>query len=126
MLTKCAVSSGYYSVGGDASTRTQQVQCEAPGNNSGTSVYCSNGMRYVCPGGFFGNSSGLNTSVCTGGCSAGYYYCPAGSTNLNATAIRCGGTDKYVPRPSPNDTHSLHLLPSLCWFRITFSGESEC
>ncbi len=91
-----AVSSGHYSIGGDASTRTQQVQCEAPRNNSGTSVYCSNGVRYVCPGGYFGNAPGLNTSVCSGGCSAGY-YCPAGSTN--AIAIRCGGADKYVPRP---------------------------
>ena len=65
--------------------------CSGP---DGLSSYCpGDGIKYTCPGGVFGDVSGLTTSACSGPCAAGY-FCPSGSTN--ATAVRCGGTDRLV------------------------------
>ena len=45
------VSLGYYTVGGGSRTRTGQQVCER-------GHYCSAGMKYPCPAGTFGNTTG--------------------------------------------------------------------
>ena len=34
--------------------------------------YCQNGIKYLCPSGYYGDSIGLTSSNCTGKCSSGY------------------------------------------------------
>ncbi len=58
------------------------------GSTSATAVQCPPGSYSLvgagacepCPGGRFGASAALSSSVCTGTCTAGY-FCPAGSTS---------------------------------------------
>lgn len=52
----------------------------------------------LCPAGRFGNSTGLNSSICSGWCQSGY-YCPPGSTS--ATQMPCGDRHSYCPLGSP-------------------------
>ena len=42
----------------------RQVQCES-------GFYCTEGVRWACPPGFYGNVSGLSTPYCSGPCAAG-------------------------------------------------------
>ncbi|CAM9428034.1 unnamed protein product, partial [Laminaria digitata] len=58
-----------------------QVRCE-PG------FYCTEGVRWACPPGFYGNVSGLSTPHCSGPCAAGY-ICGAGA--ITPTEKVCGG-----------------------------------
>ena len=92
-----AVSAGFYSAGGTSTyTQTMQLVCPSPSDpaSNGSAVYCTgDGLIQVCPGGKFGNASGLTSSACSGPCLAGY-YCPAGSAN--STAFPCGGKNVYV------------------------------
>lgn len=69
-------------------THTDQLQCE-PG------YFCTNGRRFPCPLGRYGNSSGLTDSNCTDICPKGY-YCPYGTS----IPIRCGESSYYCPEAS--------------------------
>jgi hypothetical protein len=81
------VTAGYFTIDGNATTKSAQSICP-------TGSYCENGVAYLCPEGSFGSQTALNTPACSGQCSAGY-YCPAGSTS--ATAFDCGGANVYCP-----------------------------
>lgn len=65
--TRYSVSSGYYGIG-SSTTQTGQQQCP-------TGEYCSGGVRYNCPVGRYGSSTGLSTSSCSGACAPGT-VCP--------------------------------------------------
>jgi hypothetical protein len=84
-----SVDTGYYSLGSeDVNLRTSQKQCE-PG------FYCSEGVRYDCPAGRYGNAFGLSKRECGGVCAVGY-YCPARSTSAREYPCppgRFGGTE---------------------------------
>eukprot|EP01035_Chromulina_nebulosa_P019898 gene19898-25853_t len=85
------VDIGYYSVGGlDEYTRTLQMKCE-PGH------WCRHGQRYLCDGGCYGDSFGLTSSTCSGGCEAGY-YCINGS--ISSKQHLCGDPNRYCPSNS--------------------------
>jgi hypothetical protein len=88
------VSDGYYTTGGSSHfTRTGQAICE-PGYycNSSLSLQGDSGVRYLCPAGVYGSTSGLITSSCTEACPTGH-YCPAGSVlPTKCPAGRYGGT----------------------------------
>ena len=63
---------GYYGVGGiNAHVRIDQEICPR-------GHYCDNGMKFLCPEGSYGNSTGIFERRCTGFCPAGF-YCPEGS-----------------------------------------------
>ncbi|MBR3930134.1 MAG: hypothetical protein IKJ62_00970, partial [Alphaproteobacteria bacterium] len=79
-----SVTSGYYSTGGSATTRTGQKQCTA-------GTYCSGGVSASCPGGTYGSTAGLTTNACSGQCKEGY-YCPAGSTSATQNACPSGSS----------------------------------
>lgn len=73
-------------------TRTRQFECEK-------GHYCTDGVRYRCPAGFYGYQSRETSPWCSGLCDAGY-YCPFGSSARNQ--IACGAADAsvYCPRGS--------------------------
>ena len=87
------VSDGYFS-GPDATTDAshQYYQTVCP-----VGSFCSRGLQALCPGGVFGNATGLATALCSGLCTAGY-YCPANSTS--PTAFPCGDVSVYCPAGS--------------------------
>lgn len=66
-------------------TRYEEYECE-PG------YYCVNGLRYICPAGYYGSKSREHSNTiyhnCEGKCAVGY-YCPEGSTS--PYALPCGG-----------------------------------
>ena len=64
---------GYYTIGGNSTTRSDQLPCP-PGS------YCNKGIIRECPAGRFGSSVRLSNSACSGPCDRGF-YCPAGSTS---------------------------------------------
>ncbi|TYZ58639.1 hypothetical protein PybrP1_009226 [[Pythium] brassicae (nom. inval.)] len=86
-----AVASGYYSVGGSNATRVHQLVCE-PG------YFCLGGVKYQCPEGTFGATSGLRDATCSGLCAAGY-YCPSYPRlpSVRATQLECGSSTVYCP-----------------------------
>ena len=57
----------------DKSKRTSQAICPS-------SEYCNDGLRFKCPPGVYGNTSGLTNSDCTNLCPPGF-YCLEGSVN---------------------------------------------
>ncbi|KAL3656443.1 hypothetical protein V7S43_018668 [Phytophthora oleae] len=75
-------------------TETEEVSCPV-------GCYCSPdealGASRLCPGGTFGNVTGLASALCSGPCEAGY-YCPRGSTS--ATPFPCGDVNVFCPRSS--------------------------
>eukprot|EP01031_Cornospumella_fuschlensis_P026615 gene26614-32164_t len=73
------VLQGYYSIGGNESTRVSQLQCEL-GN------FCVGGKKYPCPAGRYGETRGLFNPSCSGSCSPGH-YCPQGT--VLPTIFRC-------------------------------------
>lgn len=86
------VLQGYYTISssedhGAESTRTAERRCE-PG------FYCSQGVKALCWGGFYGDAFGQTSPQCSGACAAGY-YCPNGSTN--ARELLCGDASRYCP-----------------------------
>ncbi len=87
-----ATKNGYYTVGPTASsspdTHTSENICEY-------GHYCSDGQKKECPGGTYGNSTGLSTVLCSGICRAGF-YCPQGSIH----ELECGGDDFFCPEGS--------------------------
>lgn len=91
------VAPGYYSVGGTNSTRYHQLPCE-PG------YYCArDGMKRQCPHGTYGATSGLQTSQCSGLCTAGY-YCPSYPfpPSTSSTQVACGNSTVYCPTGTGN------------------------
>lgn len=84
------VDKGYYSVGGNQSTREDQMRTP-PGS------FSENGILYACPAGRYGSESGMSSSACSGLCSRGY-YCPAGSISPFMRA--CGSDDVVCPTGS--------------------------
>jgi hypothetical protein len=72
-----SVDIGYYTLGGEGFGvngtlyRTSQEMCPQ-------GSYCVNGMRVLCPAGFWGGSLGLSFKMCSGFCPAGY-YCEEGT-----------------------------------------------
>ena len=75
----------------DELVRIAQIICE-PG------FYCIQGIRYKCPLGSYGSTSGLFTKTCSGLCHAGY-LCPLNSTS--AEQEQCGVDARvYCPQGS--------------------------
>jgi hypothetical protein len=54
--------------------------------------YCSNGIKYPCPAGKYGDTEGNTNETCNGLCHAGF-YCPIGSKT--STAFYCGGYGRF-------------------------------
>ena len=84
------VSLGYVTLGGDATTRSDQ-RIAAVGS------YAFLGLENLCPGGYFGDSEGLSSGFCSGPCAPGF-YCPPGSTSPYMR--RCGGDYFFCPKGS--------------------------
>lgn len=83
--TPTVAFAGFYTVGGDETTRHAQRMCPA-------GSYCVNGVRRLCPAGRFGEVAGA--TECSGDCALGF-YCPVGSKN--SSAISCGVASFYCP-----------------------------
>ncbi|KAJ1395929.1 hypothetical protein B484DRAFT_340119, partial [Ochromonadaceae sp. CCMP2298] len=67
------VRRGYYSAGGNRTTRFLQEPCPQ-------GAYCVQGVVRSCPAGRYGRGERLTDPQCTGACSRGH-YCPPGSTS---------------------------------------------
>jgi hypothetical protein len=63
------VPKGFYSMGGNESTRSNVVV-------SPMGHYARMGVLYTCPAGRFGATEGLDSSFCSGPCDVNGYYCP--------------------------------------------------
>ena len=67
------VDAGYYTIGGDNQyNHTRYAQKICPLGH-----FCQHGKRYRCPGGTYGNTTGLSTNLCSGKCPGGYFCRPA-------------------------------------------------
>jgi hypothetical protein len=88
---------GYYSVGVTNNTRFYQRPCE-PGH------FCVDGVKYQCPAGTYGSTSGLSTPACSGECAPGY-YCPSypGPPSTSRTQTECGNSTVYCPAGTGNE-----------------------
>mmetsp|Transcript_3555 Transcript_3555/g.5536 ORF Transcript_3555/g.5536 Transcript_3555/m.5536 type:complete len:1103 (+) Transcript_3555:128-3436(+) len=84
------VDEGYYTVGGNLSTRVSQVR-------STRGHFAIGGLDYICPAGRYGIRNGESDPLCTGICSKGF-YCPAGS--VSPIMYPCGGDDRICPTGS--------------------------
>jgi hypothetical protein len=75
---------GYYtgpaSGNSSAANQASQVMC-GPGS------YCSQGLRFDCPSGTYGDVPLLSSAACSGMCAAGH-FCNSGATS--ATQNPCG------------------------------------
>lgn len=99
------VDSGYYTIGpdsapeqlqkdSDAHIRYSQILCER-------GYYCVHGVRFKCPGGYYGGETGLTGGTCSGMCTPGY-ICDEASPS--PTQRVCGGVSVYCPEGSYNTT----------------------
>jgi hypothetical protein len=88
-----SVSSGYFSIGGNVSTRSDQSI--AP-----RGFYALNGLLFTCPAGRYGTREGEDNALCTGECLKGF-YCPGTSSFLPPIP--------FLPIPLP----CLALSPAL-------------
>ena len=90
--TPTYVSPGYYSNEIEPFDRkTSQHMCP-PG------FYCpGDGLRYKCPAGRYGSSSGQSDEACDGECKSGY-FCEAGSTSPLQSP--CGNATVFCPKAS--------------------------
>jgi hypothetical protein len=70
---------GFYSTGGNATTRTGQSMCTV-------GTYCLEGVLSQCPAGTYSNKALATSPLCGGLCAKGH-YCPAGSSS--STQFRC-------------------------------------
>ncbi|KAG7377735.1 hypothetical protein PHYPSEUDO_011080 [Phytophthora pseudosyringae] len=91
------IQNGYYSIGTTNTTRFFQRPCE-PG------YFCVGGIKYQCPAGMYGATSGLNTATCSGKCAPGY-YCPSypGPPSISRTQNECGSSSVYCPEGTGNE-----------------------
>ena len=109
-----AVDLGFYTVGAvsrsgeqqseeDVRNRVAQVECE-PGH------YCIEGVRYICPQGHSGMTSGLHEATCSGLCDAGY-YCRGGSASSKQYPCKDAHVycplGSYEPTAVPNGFYSV-------------------
>lgn len=85
------ISEGFYSIGG-SSNATREEQTLAPKNH-----FAKDGMLFECPGGHWGNASGLFSDECSGICEAGWYCPPASSSPRQ---IACGSENHFCPKGS--------------------------
>jgi hypothetical protein len=129
ILFTVVIISGEVSARTDASTAAGSVDCydgayRVPlppfDNCSGyrkceIGHYCENGIKNMCPSGFYGSSPGLNSSLCSGLCPAGF-YCPQGSS----APLFCGDTNKYCPVGS-----SSPLAVPDGYFSLDLSGNTD-
>ena len=78
------------------SYRTTQLPFGACSGFRGCEIgtFCVDGIKSLCPAGYFGDTQRLHSSSCSGLCAAGY-YCSAGSVTSYSTP--CGGGDVYCP-----------------------------
>jgi len=96
------VDVGYYSVGilskpglmqvdDDVNIRSAQIQCEL-------GYWCSNGVRYRCPKGFYGKDVGMTNSYCSGQCYAGFICDEASDSPTQRTCgINENDSSVYCP-----------------------------
>ena len=70
-----------------------------------TGKWCANGRWNVCPAGTYGASLGLQTTACSGDCTAGY-FCAKGSTSALSEA--CGS----VADASKGETPATFFCPA--------------
>ncbi|ETV67019.1 hypothetical protein, variant 1 [Aphanomyces astaci] len=84
-----SISRGFCGIGDTILTQTSSA-IAPPGS------YALEGQCYICPGGYYGASSGESALTCSGLCSPGY-YCPPGSTS--PTQFECG-LNAYCPQGS--------------------------
>lgn len=109
------VLQGYYTIGLTNSTRFYQRLCE-PG------YFCRHGIRYQCPAGTYGATSGLSTPLCSGKCAPGY-YCPSypGLPSVSQTQNECGSSLTYCPEGTGN---APLVVPS-GHFSVLTSGRTD-
>lgn len=120
------VTNGYYSTGGNVSTRTGQAI--AP-----RGYYALSGIIYKCQSGYFGAIKGLSVPTCSGPCTIPGYYCPGLIFHPNVLILSCylegsvspvahvcGGDDKVCPAgtafplPVPFGHYTSDYLYDLC------------
>lgn len=106
------VSLGYYSTGGTHSTRTGQ-QMVLKGS------YAVEGIRYICPSGYYGSKDGLQNPTCSGVCDVAGFYCPEGS--ISPTQRVCGGDNVYCP---PGSTAPIKVSPGFYTADYTSRNDS--
>ena len=81
-------SFGYYAIATSTRQYFNQSMCEA-------GRYCIGGVAQACEAGRYGALRGMNDSMCSGECDAGY-FCDAGS--WSATQDMCGYEALYCPQ----------------------------
>ena len=86
------MTTGHYSGPSDVNENVRYEETLCP-----VGYYCVGGEKFECASGYFGNSTGLTTSQCSGMCKDGY-YCESGSTRDDQH--ECGSVDKYCPAGS--------------------------
>jgi hypothetical protein len=108
---------GYYSISelagttttpGTDSLRTAQVLCE-PG------YYCSSGIRFYCPPGAFGETSGLHKASCSGLCPRAF-FCPENSVRplpCSPGAYATGGARDCTSCDVPH-TVAMEVISAMC------------
>ena len=104
------VSVGYFTTGGNVSTRTGQAVAPA-------GSYAADGLLFTCRAGYYGAAAGLSSSVCSGPCNVPGYYCPAGSTS--PTMRVCGGDNMMCP---PMSTAPIKVLSGYYTTDYTHEG----
>jgi hypothetical protein len=108
--TRKACTVGNYCPGGSG----QQIPCPA-------GSYCPNEQMAAptpCPGGRYGNTTGLSMPACSGPCAAGY-YCSEGSTTPNQTVCPAGyycseGSSAPIPCPRGSYCPEKSTSPTKC------------
>ncbi|RYH10771.1 hypothetical protein EON65_39170, partial [archaeon] len=77
--------------------------------------HCNNGVKSPCPAGFYGDRPGLNSSMCSGQCAAGY-FCLEGTVHYSSRP--CGNSSVYCPTGSAKP---LPVPPG--YYSIDINGE---
>lgn len=84
------VPEGYFSIGGNESTRHGISQAKK-------GYFASLGVLYVCPAGRYGLRNGESSSLCSGVCQRGF-FCPPGS--VSPLMHPCGSDNLICPTGS--------------------------
>jgi hypothetical protein len=112
------VDIGYYSIGGNETTRTGQAI--AP-----IGYYAENGILKKCRAGYYGLSEGLYQASCSGPCDVNGYFCPEGS--VSPTMKACGSDDLICPAgtTAPLDVSVGFYTYDYTSFTLTTPGLSD-